>query len=237
MHTFGGYSYFFYVMATAQAKIFRTSALDDIRVVLSFFAGGLASGFVFAWAISRPSLQQFWYIKGDKFLIPRFTYYTAFGLIFLLGLATSYGVARFRRWLVANVVSSTNLFRSALIIGASASALYFVIRLMEPRILEWELIIGPLAFLAVLSVAFSVATRTLRLLPIVFVWNGIFGAAGIVMIYAIGKFAHPPTEWYDFVQWPILESMLALSFGNWIIWRERLVGERTAEQPIEAACQ
>ncbi len=219
-------------MATAQAKIFRTSVLDDILAVLSFFAGGLVSGFVFAWVISRPSLQQFWYIKGDKFLIPRSTYYTAFGLIFVLGLVTSYGIARFRCWLVANVGSSTEWFVSALIIGTSAPALHFAIRLLEPRILEWEFIIGPLAFLALLSVALAVATRTLRLLPIVFVWNGIFAAGGIAMIYAVGEFIHPATDWYDFIQWPILESMLALSSGNWIIWRERLVGERTAEQIV-----
>src|SRR5262249_14251262 len=47
------------VMATAQAKIFRTSLLDEFRAILSFFAGGLLSGFVFAWVISRPSLRQF----------------------------------------------------------------------------------------------------------------------------------------------------------------------------------
>src|SRR5882762_10333101 len=97
-------------MATPQAKLRRTSVLDDIHAVLSFFAGGLVSGFVFAWLISRPSLRQFWYIKGDKFLIPRITYHTAFGLILLFGLVTSYGIARFRRRLVANVGSSTNLF-------------------------------------------------------------------------------------------------------------------------------
>jgi hypothetical protein len=217
-------------MAIAQAKIFRTSIRDDIRAVLSFFAGGLVSGFVFGWMSSRPGLRQFWYIEGYEFLIPRLTYYIAFGLIFLVGLVTSYGIARFRRWLAANVGSSTSLFVSVLIIGASAPALYFAIRLMEPQILEWEIIIGPLAFLALLSMALCVATRTLRLLPIVFVWNGIFGAAGVVMVIAVGSFVQPTT--YDLIQWPVLQSMLALSFGSWIIWNERLVGERTAEQIV-----
>jgi hypothetical protein len=29
-------------------------------------------------------------------------------------------------------------------------------------------------------------------------------------------------DWYEFVQWTIVESMLALSFGNWLIWRRRV---------------
>lgn len=61
-----------------------------------------------------------------------------------------------------------------------------------------------------------------------------FFAGGLIsgLVYGVAPLLRPNIEWFEFVQWPILESMLALSFGCWIIWHERLVGKRTAAQIV-----
>lgn len=210
-------------MASTKEDISRTRSLDDVRVLILFFASGLVCGFIFAWIISRPGLRGFWYVKGDKFLIPRLSYWTAFGLIFLVGPVIAYGLGRWRRWLLADVTASY-LLLAALLVGASPPALYYVGSFLEST--SWDIEVAPVAFIALLSLAVCMATRTLRLLPIVFVWNGVFLAAGIAIIYLVVKFVDPPGNLYEFIQWPVLESMLALSLGSWVIWHERLVARK-----------
>jgi len=215
-------------MAAVEAESHRTSVLDDIRALICFLIGGFISGLAFAWATSRPSLRQFWYIKGDKFLIPRYNYWTAFGIMLLLGLVIPYIIARSRRWVPENLGSPVTLLVSILVIGGSAPALDFLTRKMLENGLGWDPVAVPLVFLVLVSLALSVTTRRLRFLPIVLVWNAVFGAAALVMIYAVVRLVAAANDWYEFVQWPIFESMFALSFGSWIIWRERLVRPRTA---------
>src|SRR4051794_10333163 len=107
-------------------KSLDARVLDGIRALVCFFAGGLISGVAFAWATSRPGLRQFWYIKGDKFLIPRYSYWGAFGIMLLLGLVIPYIIARSRQWVPANLGSPIALLVSILVIGGSAPALAFL---------------------------------------------------------------------------------------------------------------
>src|SRR6476646_544831 len=110
-------------MAAVETGSDRIRFLDDIWALICFFTGGFISGFGFAWATSRPSLRQFWYIKGDKFLIPRFSYWGAFGMMFLLGLVIPYIIVRSRRWVPENLSSPFSLLVSLLIIGGAAPAI------------------------------------------------------------------------------------------------------------------
>jgi hypothetical protein len=215
-------------MVAVETEIHRVSVLDGIRALVCFFAGGLISGLAFAWATTRPGLRQFWYIKGDKFLIPRYSYWGAFGIMLLLGVVIPYIIARSRRWVPANLGSPITFLVSILVIGGSAPALAFLTWKMLENGFGWDPVAAPVLFFALVSLALSLATRRFRLLPIVFVWNAVFGAAAFVMIYAVVRLVASANDWYEFVQWPIFASMFALSFGSWIIWRERLVSPRTA---------
>ena len=215
-------------MVAVETEIHRVGVLDGIRALICFFAGGLISGFAFAWATSRPGLRQFWYIKGDKFLIPRYSYWGAFGIMLLLGLVIPYIIARSRGWVPPNLGSPITLLVSILVIGGSAPALAFLTWKMLENGFGWDPVAAPVLFFVLVSLALSLATRRFRLLPIVFVWNAVFGAAAFVMIYAVIRLVAPANDWYEFVQWPIFASMFALSFGSWIVWRERLVRPRTA---------
>ena len=207
--------------------------LDDMRAFICFLGGGFISGLAFAWAITRPGLRQFWYIKGDKFLIPRYSYWGAFGIMLLLGLVLPYIIARSRRWVPDNLSSPLTLLVSLLIIGGAAPAAAFLNWTMLENGLGSDPVAVTLLFLVLVSLALSIATRRFRFLPIVFVWNAIFGVAGFVMIYACVRLVAAANDWYEFVQWPIFASMFALSFGSWIICRERLIAQRPPNKSLD----
>ena len=99
--------------------------------------------------------------------------------------------------------------------------------------LNWDFIVAPIVFLFLLSCALCILSGNLKLLPIAIVWNVLFVAAAFGFIYVAVRMMGR-SESYEFVQWPVLDAMLALSVGNWIIWQQRVILERTAEQALGA---
>lgn len=81
-----------------------------------------------------------------------------------------------------------------------------------------EHVVAPIAFLVLVSLAMCVLAGSVRLLPVAVVWNLIFAVAGFVLVYVGVRVFN---AWYELVQWPILESMLSLSIGSRIVWRQR----------------
>jgi hypothetical protein len=64
---------------------------------------GGASGLLFAALVTRTDLQHFFYIRGDKFLIPRYSYWFAFSLLQLMALGGAYLICIARHWLKATL--------------------------------------------------------------------------------------------------------------------------------------
>lgn len=218
-------------MVAAKSSNAASNITKDLLVLGAFSVAGLASGLLFAGLTTRPNLQTLWFIKGDKFLIPRYSYWIAFSLILLAGLTAGYSISCFRGWLQNSPGIRGRLLVAGSIIALSAPVLRFITPAMNILIgLTWDFIVAPITFFILLSFALCVLTGSLRLLPVAIVWNFIFAAGGFVFVYAAIHVFDVGSRWYEFVQWPILESMLALSYGNWIIWRQRIVASTGAEQ-------
>ena len=176
---------------------------------------------MFGWLVIRTDFQLFFYIKGDKFLIPRYSYWFAFSLIHLLGLVGGYSVCYWRKWL-SPIGSRARLIVAALVVGLATPFLRFVTPSMNEVVgLPWDVLIAPIAFLLLVSFAMCVLTGSVRLLPIATVWNLIFAAAGFVMVFGSLGVCNALNTSHELVQWPILESMLSLSIASWIVWRQR----------------
>ena len=207
-------------MVEVTSNISRSSDQDHTLVLGVFLISGFLSGLMFGWLVSRPELQPFFYINGNKFLIPRYSYWFAFSLIYLLGLVGGYSVCYWREWL-SPIGSRGRLIVAALVVGLATPFLRFVTPLMnEVMGLTWDVLVAPIGFLVLVSFAMCVLTGSVRLLPIATVWNLIFVAAGFVVVYvSVGVF-NALNTWYELVQWPILESMLSLSIASWIVWRQ-----------------
>jgi hypothetical protein len=220
-------------MLAIDTSISRSKITNDLSVLAAFLISGLLSGLLFAGLTTRPNLQTFWFIKGDKFLIPRYVYWLAFTLILLAGFAAGYSVSCFRGWIENSIGTRGHLLAAGSIIALSAPLLRFITPAMNVRIgFTWDFIVAPIAFLVLVSFALCVLTCSLRLLPLAIVWNLIFAAGAFVFIYAVLHVINVGSRWYDYVQWPILESMLALSYGNWIIWRRRVDHSGAAQQRV-----
>jgi hypothetical protein len=199
------------------------SIAKDLAVLGSFLICGSLAGLLFAWLVTLPRLQEFFFIKGDKFLIPRYSYWFAFSLIQFSGLAAAYLVCSWRKWLVSDRGARVRLPGVVLIIALVTPGLRFATPLMNSRIgLNWDFVVAPIFFLILMSLALCLLTSSLHLLALALLWNLIFVAAGFVFVYAGVRTINGANEWYEFVQWPILEAMMALSFANWIIWRQRV---------------
>jgi len=196
----------------------RNNIAADFGVLGWFLLLGAVSGLLFAWLVSASSLQSFFFLKGDKFLIPRYFYWWAFSLIQLLGLSGAYAVSVARR-LVVQPVSRVRLLTAASIIGLATPVLRALTPLMNSRIgLDWDIVAAPLAFLFLLSCALCVVSGNWKWLPIAIVWNLFFTATGSGFIYLCVRIVGP-SEYYTFVQRPVLFAMFGLSFGSWLIWR------------------
>ena len=207
-------------MIEVASNISRSRDEPRLRVLGVFLISGFLSGLMFGWLVSRPQLQPFFWIKGDKFLIPRYSYWFAFSLIQLLGLVGAYSLCYWREWL-SPIYSRGRLIVATLVVGLATPFLRFVTPSMtEVMGLTWDVLVAPIGFLVLVSFAMCVLTHSVRLLPIATVWNVIFAIAGFVAIYVSVQVLNAKT-WYELVQWPVLQSVLSLSIASWIVWRQR----------------
>lgn len=197
-------------------------SVQRLLVLGVFLISGFLSGMMFGWLVSRPALQMFFYIKGDKFLIPRYSYWFALSLIQLVGLAGGFLVCSWRKWLDP-ICSKGRLVIAVVVIGLATPLLRFMTPLMNAVMgLTWDVFVAPIGFLVLVSLAMCVLTGSLRWLPIAVIWSLIFAAAGFALVYVGVRVFNPPHTWYELVQWPILECVLSLSIASWIVWRSPL---------------
>lgn len=207
------------------------SLANDLATLASFLIFGGTSGLLFAALVTRTDLQHLFYIKGDKFLIPRYSYWFIFSLLQLAALGGAYLVCISRHWL--RVTLKRRDIGAALTIGLATPALRLLTPLMNFG-MDWDFVVAPIVFLLLLSSALCLSSGNLKLLPIAVIWNLLFAIAGFALVYAGVHLIYRSSEWYEFIQWPILDSMLGLSFGNWLIWRQRVTLDAATEQALAA---
>ena len=210
---------------------FSQSVSANLATLGSFLIFGATSGFLFAVLVTRPELQHFFYIKGDKFLIPRYSYWFAFSLLQLMALGGAYLTCVSRQWLRGTLKRAD--MAAALSIGLATPTFRLLTPLMNSNIgLDWDLFVAPMIYLLLLSAALCLCSGNVKLFPVAVIWNLLFIIAGVAFVYACARLIDGSIKWYAFIQWPILASMVGLSFSSWLIWRQR-VTLKTARQWID----
>jgi hypothetical protein len=209
------------------------SLAKDLATLGSFLIFGGASGLLFAALVTRTDLQQFFYSKGDKFPIPRYSYWFTFSLLQLAALGGAFLDCISRRWLRSTLKRRD--IAAALTIGLATPALRLLTPLMNSNMgPDWDFLVAPVVFMLLLSSALCMFSGNLKLFPLAVIWNLVFTIAGFVFLYASVRLIYGSSEWYEFIQWPILESMVGLSFGSWLIWRQRVRVYAASEQVLAA---
>lgn len=200
--------------------------MRTVKAVLIFFVCGLATGLCFGGLLSLRSLTTFWYIKGDKLLIPTYRYYVGVGVFLVLGLAIAdvlsrlTGLLRENSSTVRRVVSAIIVAISPLMLFAAATVLLThtatvttetgtnLTMNIDPITLY---VLGIIAFGVIVSIASWVLTErsfsfglSLNLLTI---------PAAFCLVYIAAKVLRVPAEWSELVTYTIYFSLISASWG------------------------
>lgn len=189
-------------------------------VVGIFVLGGLCSATFFSWITSVDSLQNLWYTKTDKFLLPTAQYWLLCGATFALGLLIAYRIIRFQAWLGTSAV--TTIAREILfllITSVSPVILFAVSGVMRSYLgLTWDILIAPVAFLAAFSVALCLLLPGFHFMIRVFALNLMAAAAAIGLITIFLRILNGFSNWYSPLQWITFEALLSLAAGFSFLW-------------------
>jgi len=192
------------------------------KILLTFAAAGLIAGFCFAFVTSLESLRTFWFVKYDKFWSPKLTYYMALSLTLLIGLIAAFFSSQEKFALLVNRnISILRKLNTILLIALSTSILYLISPTMGSLFsLLWVAVYAPIAFIALLALSFCILLNRLR---------DIGTAAGILILTAalgfffvgVGvKILEPMSDYYDFIQWPLLDSALNVGCAIYLLIAE-----------------
>ncbi len=178
------------------------------KVLCAFFIGSVLSSLIFAWCVSRPSLQSFWFRTEEFWIFPTRKLWLLAAGLFFLNLAGSYLIAHVNKWL------SFSGYR--LIIGVTLVALVPVmVWSIEPLPALAQLLLFKFALALILSVALSVITRR---------WYSSLAIAMLIVSLTASLIAGVPyvfissvrTEWFEVSKFFANSSLLSLLSGYWL---------------------
>lgn len=200
--------------------------MRTVKAVLIFFICGLVSGLCFGTLLSLRSLRTFWFIEGDKLLIPTYRYYLGVGVFLVLGLASADAILRGTDLLIENG-STVRKVVSAIIVAISpvmlfATATFFLthtatITTETGTILTTNIdpitvyVLGIIAFGLMLSLASWVLTG--RRFSVGLSLNLITLPVAFCLVYIAAKVLRVPGEWSELVTYTIYFSLISASWG------------------------
>ena len=212
-------------MVISESTLSKTWITNRIKVTALFFLSGLLSGLASGWLSSTARLRSFLYIKGDKFLIPTYKFWTVFALVFSAALIAAYLLSRVLGWLTISPSVARQLL-ALLVVVASPILLHISTR--SDFFLRVDVLIAPLYYVAFLPLAMCVITARLRLLALGILQNIFVFIAAVIVMYVVFSLIDGAQAVYASVQTGIVESFFAAAFGSWLTWTPTRFYERTA---------
>ena len=165
------------------------------------------------------------YIKGDKFLLPTYKFWTVFALVFSAALVAAYFLSRAFGWLTLSPSVARQLL--ALIVVMVSPVLLHVTSRAD-FLVAADVLIGPIYYVAFLPLAMCVITARLRLLPLAILQNIFVLIAALIVLYMVFSVINGAQAVYEYVQTGVVQSFFAAAFGSWLTWTPTRFYERTA---------
>ena len=187
-----------------------------LKVAFIFLLPGLFFGLVFGWLTRWPPIDNFWYVRGDKFLFPTYKYWAGGTLSFTLGIWTGYLVARLRGWRAG--IWGIRLVGALLVMIAVPPTLALIREAsgIGPSVF-WDFLVLPGATIAVIPVGLRLCTKRweslLTVMMIVAALLSVFGG------YAVGVLLEPlrpPRDLLPIVQMSVEVGLIAALAGIWL---------------------
>jgi hypothetical protein len=187
---------------------FTSSNKRALRVLLVFFLGGLCSGLLFTWLVSRPSLQTLWFRRQEFWLFPTWKFWLLTGSMFLSGLVGPYALSHWKRW----ISFPTSRLLLGLILLVAVPVPVWLITQSLPVVQSF---LVRVIFALCLSLALFAVTRC---------WHNWVGALMLMVCTVtplIASIPHTflqsfPNEWFEALKFVVASSLLSLLSGYWL---------------------
>jgi hypothetical protein len=184
------------------------------KALSTFVIGSLLIGLLFAWTVSRPTLEHFWFRYQDYWVLPTLKMSLLATGLFCLNLAGACLIARKRNWLSF----STFRFIVGLVIIATLPLLTWMI---EPLPLFMQFILFRSVLVVLVSVGLWVVTRKwywgiASLMLVASLATPLFGN----LPYAVLRSVSP--KWFEISEFFVGSLLLSALFGYWLVKAERL---------------
>lgn len=183
------------------------------KVLITFLAGGLASGVGFGWFVTREELRNVWFVKQGIFVSPTWRFWVFTSLIFFFAQTASWTLSYVNGWLPFQVQSCARAFM-ALLLFASLPVMLHSPVLSVPIL--GSFLIAPVVVASFLSLALFGITGK---------WQG-RAASGIMLAsFVITPLANIPdaimgspgrVDVFEAVRFLIGSSLLSMLTGYWI---------------------
>ena len=179
------------------------------KVLSAFVLVNLFIGLIFAWTVSRPTLQDLWFHRREYWLSPTLQMLLLASGLFWLNLAGACLIAHMRSWL------SFSTFR--LIVGLIMIAtLPLLVWLIEPLPIFLQFILFRSVLVVLLTVTLWVITRQ---------WY--WGIAGLILAVSLATplLGNLPSvvirplsaEWFEISEFCLGSLLLSALFGFWLV--------------------
>ena len=216
-------------------RIIVDPVVNRAKTVLVFLGCGLAAGVGFGALLSSPRLLTFWFIKGDKFLIPTYRYYLGAGFFLLLSLSAAYSISGIfglvaGRTLLRRIVSGLIVATSPLVLFATANTLLLATATTKENTPTGTILLthidpitlymwGTVAFVLLISTACWILTAKLYYFGVFL--NLLTLPVTFALLHIAARILTVPSDWSELITYPIYFSLLAASCGFWISAGER----------------
>jgi len=187
-----------------------------LKVEITFFRSGALVGILFVWLVSVPTTVDFWFVRGNQFLIPKVKYWLVFGALLASGLALSFYICVLRGWLMSfghwaesRQILATLIFLIAFPSGHITGSRF--LEFLDPMLAYF---LACLLVVSLISVALWLFTFTWK------TWLAIFLLLAIPIAYilTIGlyKSLNLSNHAYDILRMGALGGLLSGISGYWL---------------------
>ena len=179
-----------------------------LKVMITFLIAGVAVGLMFAYLITRPSLNSVWFQREEFWEFPTIGFWLLTGCLFVAGLGISYSLAHYNNWISFSVY---RLLLATLVLSAAP-------------VLSWAVIHSIQSFQFVLIRAIVAASLVLALFVVTQRWRIGLGLLVVIIFFVSpllaglpDTFLSPfPTSWFEALRFMIVVSLLLPVVGYWL---------------------
>ena len=198
-------------------KTRRFAWIETLQIAVTFFLSGLLSGAILTWLIELPISRNFKILRDDAAWASNFIGILLLSLSLVLPLAVGALVSPVKITLAQK--QNLSLWRCLLACAVIVAALPLLTLLCTIfPFFYGNLWVTLPAFILIIAFAMCIATKSLRLIPIAFLFCGISLTLAVTTTVLLYPLVRAGSYEGLFLHFTPFFAMLSLCFGLWLHW-------------------